>query len=91
MLDSRATVHMALGRPDRALADLENAILQDDTPVRLFNQAKAYLQHGQQTRAATASLNKALEKGLTPNMLEPIEQEHYRSLMKKLKLKQPKA
>ncbi len=91
MLDSRATVQMALGKPDKALADLKIAIHEKDTPVRLFHQARAYMQHGRQTRAATASMKKALENGLTSNMLEPLERRHYRSLMRTLKLKHPNA
>ena len=91
MLDSRATVYMTLGKPDKALTDLEKAILEKDTPVRLFHQARAYLQHGRQTGTATASLEKALENGLTPKMLEPLERKHYHRLMKELRLKQPKA
>ncbi|NQU20633.1 MAG: tetratricopeptide repeat protein, partial [Candidatus Nealsonbacteria bacterium] len=86
MLDSRATVYMALGQPDKALADLKLAIIEKDTPVRLFHQAKAYMEDGEQTRAATASLKLALKNGLTPEMLEPIERRLYNEMTKELKL-----
>ena len=82
ILDSRATVYMARKNPKKALADLEKAILEKDTPVRLFHQARAYLLQGQ-TRVAVASMKKALGNGLTPNMLEPLEKPYYNDLMKK--------
>ena len=47
LLDSRASVHMALGEPEKALADMADALADAETPVRLFHQAQAYEQAGQ--------------------------------------------
>ena len=54
MLDSRATVYLALGESDKALGDLADALADAETPVRLFHQAQAYDQAGKQSEAATA-------------------------------------
>ena len=72
MLDSRATVYLALHETDKALADLADALADAETPVRLFHQAQAYDQAGKQSEAA-ATLEKALQKGLTKEMLHPLE------------------
>ena len=84
MLDSRATVYMALAQPDKALADLNDAIGQSVTAVRLFHRAQAYDQLGQQTEAA-ASLDSAQKLGLTLDMLPALERPAYQQLQKKLK------
>ena len=72
MLDSRATVYLALGETEKALADMADALADAETPVRLFHQAQAYDQAGKQSEAA-AALEKALQKGLTKEMLHPLE------------------
>ena len=84
MLDSRATVYMALAQPDKALADLNEAIGQSATAVRLFHRAQAYDQLGQQSEAA-ASLVSAHKLGLTADMLPALERPAYQQLKKKLK------
>lgn len=83
MLDSRATVHLARGRTDLALADLEKAIAEKDDPIWRFHQAQAYDQDGQQ-RAAARALKKAHQQGLKPEMLQPLERRAYRELKKEL-------
>ena len=72
MLDSRAIVYLALHETDKAMADLADALADAETPVRLFHQAQAYDQAGKQTEAA-ATLEKALQKGLTKEMVHPLE------------------
>ncbi|MFW6124670.1 MAG: tetratricopeptide repeat protein [Pirellulales bacterium] len=73
MLDSRATVLMALGRYDQAVADMNQAVADKASPLRLFHQAQAQLLAGQR-RAARRSLQAALEKGLVADDLQPLEQ-----------------
>jgi len=72
MLDSRATVRMAVGEPDKALEDMAEALNDAETPVRLFHQAQAYEKAGQ-PNAAAAVMEKAMQKGLTKSMLQPLE------------------
>jgi len=72
MLDSRASVYIAMGQPEKALADMSDALADAETPVRLFHQAQAFEQAGQRN-AAAAAMEKALEKGLAKEMLQPLE------------------
>jgi tetratricopeptide (TPR) repeat protein/uncharacterized protein HemY len=84
MLDSRATVYLALEQPRNALDDLEKAIKDEATPVRCFHQAQAYQQSGQRQQAAEA-MKTAQKLGLKPSMLEPLERPAYQELLKLLK------
>ena len=72
MLDSRATVYLAMGNPEKALEDITAAVADQETPVRLFHLAQAYSLAGDMTNAKTA-FKKALRKGLTKEMLQPLE------------------
>jgi cellulose synthase operon protein C len=72
MLDSRATVYIAQGQADKALADLTSALADSETPVRLFHQAQAYDLAGRRSDASSA-MEKAVQKGLTKEMLHPLE------------------
>ena len=72
MLDSRASVYMALDEPEKALVDITAAVADSETAVRLFHQAQAYKQAGQ-FEAAKKAWKKALEKNLSPDMLQPLE------------------
>jgi len=72
MLDSRATVRVAVGEYDKALEDMAEALTEAETPVRLFHQALAYEKAGQ-PNAAAAAMEKAVQKGLTKGMLQPLE------------------
>ncbi|HYW78063.1 MAG TPA: tetratricopeptide repeat protein, partial [Thermoguttaceae bacterium] len=84
MLDSRATVNLALGHTQKALDDLKLAINQEETPVRLFHQAQALQQAGQQAEAARA-WKKAEEAGLDAEMIQNLERPIYDKLKKELK------
>jgi len=84
MLDSRATVYLALDQPSKALDDLEKAIADGATPVRRFHQARAYQQNGQQQDAVEA-MKKAQQLGLKVPLLEPLERPAYQELLKLLK------
>lgn len=80
MLDSRATIHLARHEPDKALADINGALAEAETPVRLFHLAQAY-QQGSQQDAAVDALKKALAKGLTKDMLQLSEVPAFDKLM----------
>jgi len=72
MLDSRASVYIALNDADSALTDMADALADAETPVRYFHQAQAYELAGQHN-AAAASMEKAMKLGLTKDMLQPLE------------------
>jgi len=83
MLDSRASVYMARGEPDKALADLADSIADSESPVRLFHQAQALHQAGR-TEEAKSVLQKAFDKQLSPEMLQPLELPAFEELRKAL-------
>ena len=83
MLDSRASVYIAMQQPDKVLADLELAVADDPTPVRLFHQARAYHLAGRKTEAA-AALEAAQKKNLKRSMLDPPERLVYDKLREEL-------
>ena len=72
MLDSRATVYIAMKDPQKALEDLNASIADQETPVRLFHRAQAYELAGDNAKART-DLDAALKKGLTKESLQPLE------------------
>jgi len=84
MLDSRATVNMALGRPQKALDDLKIAIAQEAAPIRLFHQAQALQQAGQRAEAVRV-WQEAQEAGLDAEMVQKLERSAYEQLKKELK------
>ncbi|MHC4176068.1 MAG: tetratricopeptide repeat protein, partial [Planctomycetota bacterium] len=84
LLDSRASVYMALGEPRKALDDLKRAIAVEATPVRYFHQAQAYQENGQ-SEAAIEALKDAQKLGLQPEMLERLERPDYQRMLKLLK------
>jgi tetratricopeptide (TPR) repeat protein len=81
MLDSRATVYIALKQPDKALADIQNTLAEAERPGRLFRLSQAYLLKGDKTAAADA-IRKANKLGLTAAALQPLERASYRELQK---------
>jgi len=84
MLDSRSTVYVALGQYDKALADLELAIADAETPIRLFHRAQACQRAGR-SREAIQAIKKARALGLKPDMLQPLERPAYEKLKGLLK------
>jgi tetratricopeptide (TPR) repeat protein len=74
LLDSRASVYLAMGDTEKALADLTRALGENDSPVWLFHQAQAFQRAGQRADAA-AAMEKALHmaKPLTKDLLYPPE------------------
>ena len=83
LLDSRAAVLLALGKPQDALTDLELAIGGEVRPNRQFHLALAYFKLGQ-TPAATQSLDKARQLGLKPEDLNSLERPVYEQLIAEL-------
>jgi tetratricopeptide (TPR) repeat protein len=83
MLDSRASVYIALKQPDKALADAENALAEAVRPKRLFHLAQAQHLKGNDAAAADA-IRRANQLGLTSAALHPLERPSYKELQKLL-------
>jgi Tfp pilus assembly protein PilF len=75
LLDTRGLVHLALGQPEKAVADLKAATTEAPTPTRLFHLARAYYLTRDRT-TATKVLTEARDRhGLKLRALHPVEQE----------------
>jgi len=86
MLDSRATVYLAMEKPEEALADLDKAIADDAaTALRLFRRARACLLAGKK-REAVEALQAAEQKNLQRATLDPPERPLYDNLRAELGL-----
>jgi len=86
LLDSRALVWMALGKPEKAIEDL-NEIATEGIPVSvLFHLAQA-LQQADRNKEAQRLLAKVEELGLKPELLHPLERPAYARLKAVLALK----
>jgi tetratricopeptide (TPR) repeat protein len=83
LLDTRASVFLALGQPEKAVADLEEVLRDEPKPDRQFHLALAYWRLKQDNAAAEA-FAAAQKLGLKPEQLDPLEREDYRALAKKL-------
>lgn len=83
LLDSRATVRLALGRPQEALDDVEEAIAEEPRPGRYFHKAQALEGLGRKESAAEA-LSEARRRGLRTKDLHPLEVGAYEALLAKL-------
>ena len=83
MLDSRASVYIALGEADKALADIDNAVANAATPVRLFHKAQALRLTGK-TAEANETFQQALDEGLTVEMLQPLEAPAFEDFQKSM-------
>ncbi len=83
LLDSRASIYLALGKPQEALADLEQAIGMESRPNRQFHRAQAYFQLGD-TKAAMQALGEARKLGLKPADLSPLERPAFQDLAAEL-------
>ena len=83
MLDTRASVYIALKQPDKALADMQDALADAERPERLFHLAQVQHLKGDEA-AAAAALRRANKLGLTAAALHPLERPSYRELQKLL-------
>lgn len=72
ILDSRATVYMAMNNPQKALEDIKDSVADQETPPRLFHLAQAYDLAGDK-KSARKAFDRALARGLTKEMLQPLE------------------
>jgi tetratricopeptide (TPR) repeat protein len=83
LLDSRATIYLALGDARRAADDLAQALKGRPSPGSYFRQALAEARLGQRD-AAQESLAKASQLGLRIEELHPLERPIFRQLQSEL-------
>jgi tetratricopeptide (TPR) repeat protein len=83
LLDTRATVYLALGDTQRAIADLEESLADAPTGVSYFHLAQAYFGTGE-LDAARSAFERGKLVGLTDSDIHPLEQAAFRDLASKL-------
>lgn len=84
LLDTRATIRLALGNPKEALADVEQSLAGQPSAVAFFHQSLVEHRLGQKP-AARLSLEKANDLGLRPVDLLPLERPALRQLQKDMR------
>ena len=83
LLDTRATIHLAMNRPDLAIEDLKLALEDEASPTKYYHLAQARDLAGDRGAAQTA-FQQALAAGFTTSHLHPLELESYQILKRKL-------
>ncbi|MEM9659387.1 MAG: hypothetical protein AAF961_13600, partial [Planctomycetota bacterium] len=84
VLDTRAVVYLARGDFEQALHDMELAILVDRTASKYYHLAKAQLGVGR-TEDALQSWQEAVNLGVGPDSISPLEQGGLRDFAEKIK------
>jgi tetratricopeptide (TPR) repeat protein len=83
LLDTRASVHISMGRKDLAIADLEQAARDDPSPARHFRLARTNFQ-ARNSQAALRALERAMNDGLDPTRMLPADRESYQRMRAEL-------
>lgn len=84
LLDTRARVKIAQKEYESAASDLEAALKQEQTPLRLFHLALAeHLQGGEKAEAAGRHFREAKEKGLRAVTVHPADRDTFAEFEKK--------
>lgn len=77
LLDTRALIYLAMNDADRAIQDLEDAlVVQPKSAEMHFHLAQAYQKRGR-TNDATDAFNQAKTLGLTAEKLHPLERPRF--------------
>ena len=82
-LDTRGVIHLAMGRSDLAIKELEDAVAVAPTPDNHFHLAQAYFAAKREIDAVDA-LHEAQNLGLKPETLHPFERKGYYRLVNAL-------
>lgn len=80
LLDTRGTVYLAMGKADKAIADLEEAVAQEPAASYYFHLARAHLLRGDR-QAAAAAVERAKQTGLREESLHLLERGDYRKVL----------
>lgn len=83
LLDTRASVQLALQRTDLAIADLEQANAERPAPTRFFHLAQAHRQ-ANNVKAAADILKKATASGLKAELLHPVDRVAFTKLLSEI-------
>jgi len=83
LLDTRASVYLALGQAEKALVDIQAVLDQQPAPNRYFHLALVLRKLGRKAEAADA-LMKAQGMQIRPESLHPLEQPVYAELVREL-------
>ena len=78
LLDARALVYLALSRPEKARADLEAILVQEQNPVFLYHYFRA-CSAMEESKTANLAIAKARRMGLRPESLHPLERPTFAS------------
>ena len=78
LLDTRARILIAVGRYDRAIDDLNDALSQSQTSLRYFHLAVAQLKQARK-EDALAAFKKAKARGLDPKVIHPNDLPAYKA------------
>jgi tetratricopeptide (TPR) repeat protein len=87
LLDTRATVYLAMDQADKAIEDLKLAIEQHPTTAKYLHLANAHLT-GKDNRAADAAWQKMQALGIDTNRLNHFDREMYDKVLKRLNIQQ---
>ncbi len=79
-LDTRGLIHLAMGRNDLAVKEIEDAVAVAPSPDNQFHLAQAYVA-AKRLRDASEALQEARTLGLKPETLHPIERRAYNQLV----------
>ncbi len=85
LLDTRSIIYLQQKQANKAIRDLEKALLQEPNGTRYFHLAQAYLMAGQRFRAEESFQRAIEEYGLTAASLPTIEQPLFKELAQRLK------
>lgn len=88
MLDTRAVIHLELGRIDEAVTDLRTATELTDMPLIWLHLAQAELRASHRDQALKAFVA-ARELGLQPDVLDSIDRQVYDAVYAELKSQLP--
>jgi tetratricopeptide (TPR) repeat protein len=76
LLDTRASVYLAMGNPEKAVEDMQEVVSEQPAANRYFHLAQAQQKLGHNAEAMD-SLLKAREKKIRPELLHPLERPAY--------------
>lgn len=79
-LDTRGVIHLAMGRADLAVKELEDSVAVSPSSDGYFHLARAYVA-AKRVRDATDALQEARNLGLKPDTLHPLERPAYNQLI----------
>jgi len=85
LLDTRGVIFLTMGKPDRALEDLNQAHADMPTPANCFHLAEAH-QLSKNGVAAKNAFEQGRRLGMKAERLHPLERADYARLAKELRV-----